>query len=138
MAWLHAAPKKHNKDEDPQPRLNTLPDGHQSKCLPEIYDYIATCFELSGYCLSGSLGATPLTWTEIDAFCNRSGYKLRGWDVEQLIKMSRTYCSMLTKASKIGFPAPYQQGISSEEALQEMRDRVARQWEAFESNYQNK
>lgn len=133
MAWLHAAPKRNDKDENPKSRVNTLADGHPAKHLPEIDGYISLCFELSGFCLNGSMGAIPLTWSEVNSFCNGSGYPLNGWESEQIIKMSRAYCYMLSKGKKLGCPPPYQEGIDEEDALQEMRDRVARQWESFET-----
>lgn len=138
MAWLHSAPKKHDKDSNPKPRFHSLPVGHQARALPEINDYMSLCFELSGYCLNGSMGAIPLTWSEVDSFCNRSGYSLQGWETEQLIQMSRDYCYMLSKGAKIGCPPPYQEGISDEDALQQMRDRVAKQWESFGDNLKAK
>ena len=138
MAWLHSAPKKHEKDDNPKTRLSLLPEDHPAKHLPEANGYLTLCFELSGFCLSGSMGAIPLTWSEVNSFIDSSGYPLNGWEAEQLIKMSRTYCYMLSKAKKVGCPPPYQEGIEEEQALQEMRDRVAKQWESFESNLKAK
>lgn len=136
MAWLHSAPSKNNKGETAKSRLSTLPDNHQSKKLPEVDYYLSMCFELSGFCLSGSMGVMPLTWSEIDSFNNSSGYPLNGWQSEQLIKMSRDYCYMLSKAKELGYPSPYQEGYDEddEDAKQAMRDRVAAQWDSFSTN----
>lgn len=84
------------------------------------------------------MGATPLTWSEINSFVNCSGYKLSGWEAEQLIMMSRDYCGYLDKAKKFHCPPPYQEGISDEEAVEAMRERVARQWASFENGFKNK
>lgn len=80
------------------------------------------------------MGSVPLTWTEINAFINTSGYTLNGFDSEQLIKMSRDYCYMLSKAKELGYPPPYQEGFDDEDLKQQMRDRVAAQWDSFSNN----
>lgn len=131
MAWLHSAPKKNNKDESPKSRLSTLPKEHASRRLPEADSYLTKCFELSGFCLSGSMGAVPLTWSEVGSFSMLSGYQLNGWQSEQIIKMSRDYCYMLSKAKLLGYPSPYQEGYHDEDEKQKMRDRVAKQWDSF-------
>jgi hypothetical protein len=132
LAWLHASPKKHDKEKNPKPRFKTLPDDHQSRQLPEIDEYLALCFELSGFSMSGSMGAVPLTWSELDSFICRSGYKLSGFESEMMIRMSRAYCVMLSKASENGCPAPYQDiDIEDEDELEKMRERVSKQWGSF-------
>lgn len=131
MAWLHSAPKLHEKDANPKSRVNTLPDDSHSRRLPEANSYLTLCFELSGFCLSGSMSAVPLTWCEIDAFVRRSGYHLNGWESEQIIKMSNSYCNMLSKAKSIDCPAPYIEGYDSDEAIEQMRKRVNEQWNDF-------
>jgi len=134
LAWLHSAPKQNDKDENPKSRLKTLPEDHASRKLPEADEHMKKCFELLGFCLSGSMGAIPLTWSEIDSFTKRSGYQLNGWQAEHIIKMSCDYCYMLSKARKLGYPSPYQEGYDDEDEKQKMRDRVAKQWESFSDN----
>jgi len=138
LAWLHSAPKRHDKDDNPPSRLRSLTDDSPAKALPDADDYITMCFDLSGMCLSGAMGAVPLTWQEVGAFIRHSGYSLDGWEAEQVIKMSMSYCSMLSKANKLGCPPPYQKGITSEDAKQAMRDRVSAQWDAFEKKLEVK
>jgi hypothetical protein len=82
-------------------------------------------------CLSGFSGATHLTWSEVDSFSRKSGFNLNSWECEQLIKMSRSYCNMLSKAKDINCPAPYQEGFDDADSLQAMRDRVNKQWDSF-------
>jgi hypothetical protein len=135
LAWLHSAPKRNNKDENPKSRLNTLPKEHPSRKLPEVDSYLSKCFELSGFCLSGSMGAIPLTWSEVDSFSALSGYPLNGWQSEHLVKMSRDYCYMLSKAKTLSYPSPYSEfSETDEDEKQKMRDRVAKQWDSFSEN----
>lgn len=140
MAWLHAAPKrqKNNNDENPKPRIETLADDSPAKCLPDCDEFIAMCFQMSGMVMSGGMGQATLTWAEVEAFSGQSGYTLSGWESEQIILMSRSYCSMSIKAKELSCLPPYQEGISDEEALQAARDRVASQWDSFSSNLKPK
>jgi len=132
LAWLHSAPKKHKNDDSPQSRVDLLDDDSPAKSLPETDDYLTQCFQLSGMFMSNGMGIAPLSWSELKAFTDLSGYALTGWESEQIIAMSRAFCSMNAKAQKIGCPAPYLNGIDSEDAVQSVRDKVARQWASFE------
>ena len=80
------------------------------------------------------MGAIPLTWSEVHSFIKSSGYPLNGFEAEQIIKMSRDYCCMLSKAKKLGYPAPYSEGFDDEDKRQAMRDRVSAQWDSFSTN----
>jgi len=134
LAWLHAAPKQYTKQENPKSRIDTLTKDHPAKCLPEINGYLSICFQLSGVCLTGSMGVIPLTWLEIKAFSQQSGYHLSGWESEQIFKMSSSYCQMACKAKELGCPPPYSEGFDDEDQLQKMRERVNNQWDSFSSN----
>lgn len=77
------------------------------------------------------MSMVPLTWQEVDSFVNRSGYKLNGWESEQIITMSRVYCSFSQDAKELGCPPPYQEGEIIIDSMDEIRDKVAKQWELF-------
>jgi plasmid maintenance system killer protein len=131
LAWLHAAPKQYAKQENPKSRFDTLTEDHPAKCLPEINGYLSICFQLSGVCLTGSAGIIPLTWVELKAFSQQSGYELTGWESEQIIEMSRDYCHTSFQAKDFNFPAPYQEWFDSDDKIKEMRVRVNKQWNSF-------
>ena len=135
MAWLHAAPKRNDKDDKPPSRFKTLKDGDPLKDLPEINEYYAICFQLSGMFLTGAMGIIPLTWAELDSFVSRSAYPLSGFEAENIITMSREYCNFSHKAKELGCAPPYNNNslYNDEDSLDAMRDKVARQWESFES-----
>lgn len=128
MAWLHAAPKHHNKHENPPSRLESLHEDDPVRELPEADFYITKCFDLMGLCSYSGMGMTPFTWVDVDAFCNVSGYRLSGWQAEQVVLMSRAYCRMAHEARKLSCPAPYNQAASDEAALQRNRDKVNQQF----------
>ncbi|MCP4060779.1 MAG: hypothetical protein GY738_26550 [Pseudoalteromonas sp.] len=78
------------------------------------------------------MGVTALSFSDVESFCNTSSYSLTGWEVEQLIFMSRTYCRMLHDAGNdIAVQAPYNLAASDEHALQKNRDKVAAQFMAM-------
>lgn len=138
MSWLHAAQKGHDKDENTQSRYDSLDDDDPLKSLPDINVYIKSCFHLTGICSSNDMGIIPISWVELNSFINCSAYPLTGWESEQIIMMSRDYCSMHVKAQKIRCAAPYLENMDEEERLQANRDRVARQWDALSDTFAKK
>ena len=85
------------------------------------------------------MGAIPFNWQEVQAFVNNSDYHLNGWECEQIINMSRLYCSMLTKGREVSCPAPYSEDIRNDaDKMQAMRDRVAAQWDSFGQGLKSK
>lgn len=108
--------------------------------LPEVDPFLSHCFYLSGMISSSSGGISPLSWSEMQAFILTTGYKLSGWESEQIMNMSRNYYVMAKKANEIGCPAPYvvANPFQDEESLAKMRDRVSRQWDSFTGGLKNK
>ena len=61
------------------------------------------------------MGAVPINWLEIDAFCRRSGIDLDHWGCQQLRKMSEEYCHYLSKGAEDGCQPPYSREMTEEE-----------------------
>jgi len=131
---LHSTPKRHSKDENPPCRLDALEDDDPARTVPEIDSFIAQCFEAVGMFLSGGMGMTPLTWVEMDSFLKRSGYLLNGWESEQIIKMSKLYCSMVNAGKEIDCPAPHNLAATDETALERNRVIVANKFKRMKEN----
>jgi hypothetical protein len=49
--------------------------------------------------LKGFDSPSPLTWQELQAFAVMKRLELAEWEASALMKMSRSYCSWLSKAS---------------------------------------
>ena len=84
-----------------------------------------------GICSSNGMNITALDWSDVESFCNQSGYGLSGWESEQVVLMSRAYCHMSHQAKEFGFPAPYNQAASDDDALQKNRNKVNAQFMAM-------
>ncbi len=78
-----------------------------------------------GICSSNGMSAVSLTWSDIQSFCAQSGYELLEWDSEQIIIMSRVYCSMLTEAKELSCPAPFNAAAKDSNALERNRKLVS-------------
>lgn len=98
-------------------RIETLHEEDPLREMPETdyVDDIVNAFHTIGRVSANGMGASPLPWAEIEAFCNSSLIDLRGWPALQVRKMSETYCSWLHKGS--GFVAPYSRELTEEETI---------------------
>jgi hypothetical protein len=138
LAWLKAAPKRHDKEENPLPRLSTLPKNDPLRELPEVDDYLLLCFTLSGMYSTTGFGLTKLSWTEVRNFSLQSGYSLTGWESEVLINMSQSFCGSYAESSKLHTPPPFSTYSKDEDTIAVMRAKVAKQWETFGSKLKTK
>jgi hypothetical protein len=68
---------------------------------------VAFLFEV-GPVMSGSMGAAPLPFGEIDAWCRRSGIELSPWEARALRRLSVTYLNESQAAEKRSRQPPWQ------------------------------
>jgi hypothetical protein len=66
----------------------------------------AHLFEVGPY-MAGGMGPTPLTFGEIDAWCNRTGIDLQPWECRFLRSLSSDYISELHRAEKWDAKSPW-------------------------------
>lgn len=130
MGWLHSRPKIHNKDDNPQSRIEQLTEGDPLLDLPDTDQFIIGCWHELGLCVSGGYGFTPLSFTEIKAYSD-SVVELSPFDVSIIAKMSRIYVSEQALATKdVARPAPHE-GAANVDLI---RQNVAK---AFKAMFQN-
>lgn len=134
MAWLHSAPKQSKNDENPKSRLEILDEDDPARTLPDADEYLTARFVSSGMFLSGGMGMSPLTWTEISAYIDKSGYRLDGWESEQIFNMSQAYCGMSHTSKESTCPAPYNLAATDETALEKNRSIVADKFKRMKEN----
>lgn len=67
---------------------------------------IARFFEV-GPCMAGGMSPSRLTFSEIDAWCNRTGIDLLPWESRFLRQLSSEYVGELTRAEKRNARSPW-------------------------------
>lgn len=98
MAWLQAAPKKQEGSKvQPQSPSDRYPENDPIFIMPPADEYIAMCFRLIGVCKSSGMGVSPLDYSDVKSFVDMSGFSLGNWQAEQVVAMSRAYCSAYSK-----------------------------------------
>ena len=107
MAWLNCEPKGINK-----PRFETcdaqLPELFEHECLHELFDEL-------GRISQGFNGAVSISWSDLLAWNQISGYGCTSWDLLAIKKMSQAYASMVGLSSKQDYIAPYTEEEPDEE-----------------------
>jgi len=78
-------------------------------------------------------GASPISWSEINAFSIASGVNLDCWEKEALRTMSEQYCSWMHKGKEPALQSPYNPFKESEEAMGVQRELVNSQWKAMKA-----
>lgn len=96
--------------------------------MPNADIFLVEAFNMSGVYESNGMGITPLTWSSIDGFCNRSTYDLEGWQAEIIIDMSRIYCSWINKGKVDICSSPWKHESEVDEIDQ---DRLMREAKAL-------
>lgn len=112
LGWLHSTPELirpngHTGVGGNKTRIEKLAEGNAQRGVPSADTYIVNAFHLLGASSSNGMGITPQSWTEVDAFCNRSSCILDDWQADTLILMSRAYCSWLSKGKDINCFSPW-------------------------------
>lgn len=117
MAWLQAAPKRQEGSKiQPQSPAEKYPDNDPIFTMPPADEYITACFKMIGVCKNSGMGVSAIDYSDLKAFIDVSGFELTSWQAEQVISMSRTYCSSYSKYtnSEKQF-APYQKVLTASE-----------------------
>lgn len=76
----------------------------------------------------GAMGEVPLGWTEIDAWCRRTGIDLDPWEGRTIRRLSRAYVAMRHAAEDPACPEPR---LDEEEQQEAARERVGDQFAAM-------
>lgn len=69
--------------------------------------YLLSYFYEVGPTMSGAMGSAPLTFGEIDAWCNRTGIDLQPWEARGLRRLSIAYLNESRKAEKRDCQPPW-------------------------------
>ena len=64
---------------------------------------------------SGAMAAVPLTWGEIDAWCNRTAIDLEPWEGRLISRLSKAYLNQLHASEDERCPPPFQGKVTARE-----------------------
>lgn len=130
---MHSVPERTRKD-DKRSRYEQYGPGHPYTALPELdeHEYMAALFMDTGMgSRAGMGGLTPLQWVELQAFDQCGRLELTGWELSQLMEMSRAYCQWQAKGGQQGDIADDVPYIDTERSA---TDYLLRQRDASASN----
>lgn len=124
MAWLHATPKpdpetRRGKIEPDEPRLSRIDELVRCKIpvlmppnpAPHITDWLIEI----GLTEAAGMGAAPLSWREIEAWCSRTVVDLEPWEARLLRKLSVAYLAEGRKAESENCPPPWRAEVTQRE-----------------------
>lgn len=97
--------------------------------MPEVDHLVSHVFHEIGIANNGGMGLAPVSFTELDAYCNRMQTDLTAWESIQVINMSREYCSWLNKGKDKTCVSPWSD--NSEEARIENNKKISEQMKSL-------
>ena len=97
--------------------------------MPDADPFLVSVFHDIGVAMSGDMSLSALTFTELDAYCNRMKTDLTAWESSQIITMSREYCSWNSKGKDKTCTSPWSD--NSDEAIEENNARITEKMKAL-------
>lgn len=124
MAWLNATPKPPagSKRADPkferkvlsrrdQMKKDGIPVRMPSNPAPLIINRLVEI----GLTEAAGMGAAPLSWSTIDAWCNRTGIDLPPWEARLIRHLSVEYLAESRRAESENCPPPWRAEVTQRE-----------------------
>jgi hypothetical protein len=108
VAWLHAAPED-AAGKRQKTRVQVVIDSGVTPSYPTITacDYLIGYLYEAGPIMSGGMGDSPLSHSEIRAWQDNTGTVLTAWEARLLRRLSREYLHSSQQAEKPNCPAPW-------------------------------
>ena len=107
LAWLNAVPEgskksrlKFYKEQDEESNFLKLPP-------IEGAEYLVGLLNEAGLLTSNGMGASPLTWAEIESWLRCTQLELTTWEILLVKQMSEVYVGEYSQASEKARPAPF-------------------------------
>ena len=106
-AWLHSKYPKQKESRlssiltnNPESPLLIMPD------IPFLTYLIEDLIEI-GTSMSGGMGVTPLTWSEIKAWSDLTDNRLASWESTIIMRLSQIFVSSYNKFDDKDFETPF-------------------------------
>ena len=133
MAWLHATPKPDPRSKrakiDDAPKVSRVDrmkkDGVSPQMPPNPAPHISDRLVEIGLVEANGMGASPLSWREIDAWCARTGVELLPWEARLIRRLSVVYVAEGRRAESENAAPPWRAEVTPREwQLEEARLRM--------------
>jgi hypothetical protein len=124
MAWLNATPKpdersKAARPEFERPKISRIEQMKKDR-IPVLMPpnpapaLVGRLMEI-GLSEAAGTGAAPLSWREIDAWCNRTGVDLPPWEARLIRQLSVEYLAESRRAESVNCPPPWRGEVTRRE-----------------------
>jgi hypothetical protein len=124
LAWLHATPRPdartkraQNEPDEPvssrieQMRRQRIAPAMPPNPAPHITDWLLEI----GLTEAAGMGAAPLSWRELDAWCDRTGVNLDPWESRLIRRLSSAYIAEGQSAESENCPPPWRIAVTARE-----------------------
>jgi hypothetical protein len=126
MAWLQATPKPDPRsrrakfvEESPAPLLSRIEKMKRDKIVPPMppnpAPHITDRLIEIGLTQAAGMGAVPLSWLEINAWCERTAVDLEPWEARLIRRLSAAYLAERRKADVETCPPPWRAEVTARE-----------------------
>lgn len=102
MGWLNAIP-----DKSELSNRDMLHEGSPALDMPDCGRFKYLTHEFRNIGMADIANGTPVTWSEIEAYCSDIGSHLNGWDKQQLRNMSISYVAAKSEAKNPDVGPPH-------------------------------
>jgi hypothetical protein len=124
MAWLNATPKpdprtKRAKTDDQPPPVSRIErmrkDGTTAKLPPNPLPHIISRLVEIGLTEANGMGASPLSWREINEWQHATGVDLPAWEARLIRHLSVAYIAESRRAESENCPPPWRAEVTDRE-----------------------
>jgi hypothetical protein len=124
MAWLHATPKPDERSRraklaNQPPSISRREQMRRDKITPQMppnpAPHVIERFIEMGMTESNGMSASPLSWREITAWCERTCINLPPWESRLMRTLSTEYLAEGRRAEVEHCPAPWRGEITQRE-----------------------
>lgn len=124
MAWLHATPKLPEGVKGVAPKLSRIDQFKKDKVTPKMppnpAPHIIGWLVEIGLTEAAGMGAGPISWQSLDAWCNRTKLRIAPWEARLLRHLSVTYLAEGKPAEAIDCPPPWRANITAQDHAAEI------------------
>ena len=130
MAWLNATPRPDERTKAAEPKYERKrlsrqeqmkKDGVPVRMPPNPLPHLVGWFVEIGISEANGMGASPLSWGEINEWQRATGVALSPWEARLIRRLSTEYLAESRKAESENHPAPWRAAPTQREREAEQR-----------------